>query len=110
MNYVDLFSLLNHKDRFAMLYLLSNRELCICELEQLLAAKQYQISRQMRILKDANLVKVRKEDKYHYYSLVLGDDQVANLLRYMQNRPDDFMKILQNKLRVLDENPIVCER
>ena len=75
-----------------------------------MGAKQYQISKQMRILKDANLVKVRKEDKYHYYSLVLNDDKVADLLTYMQNRPDDLMNDLQNKLRVLDENPIVCER
>lgn len=110
MNYIDLFSLLNHQDRFAIVFLLSNRELCICELEQLLDAKQYQISRQMRILKDANLVKVRKEDKYHYYSLVFEEDKFSDLLGNMKNRPDDLMKDLQNKLLVLDESPIVCER
>jgi ArsR family transcriptional regulator len=110
MNYIELFSMLNHPLRFDMLVLLKKRELCICELERLLDAKQYQISRHMKILKDASLVNVRKQDKYHYYSLNKLDKKANSLLAFLESQPDSRMANLDMALEELDNHPIVCER
>jgi len=109
MKYKNLFSAFNHPLRFDILVLLSNKELCICELEHLLEAKQYQISRHMKILKDYDLVCVRKQRKYRYYSLNNTCTYLLSLLDILVRYPDEQVRILKNKLLELDKIPFVCE-
>lgn len=109
MIYKQLFSAFDHSLRFDMLVLLRNRELCICEFEQLLDAKQYQISKHMKVLKELGLVGVRKQEKYHYYSL--NDNKVLrSMLDLIVSQPDERISELHKRLNTLDSNPIVCER
>jgi ArsR family transcriptional regulator len=110
MKYVELCSILSHPLRFDILVLLKKRELCICELERLLDAKQYQISRHMKVLKDADLVRIRKQDKYHYYSLNKSNKRIEAFLSFFEDQPDSRTLELDIALKELDKNPIVCER
>lgn len=65
----DLFKILGDRTRTRILYALFESEMCVCDLAYLLGMSQSSISHQLRILKQAKLVKNRKEGKVVYYSL-----------------------------------------
>ncbi len=53
--------------RLRMYLLLSNNELCVCELMMILHMEQSRISHCLRILKEAGLVESRREGKWIVY-------------------------------------------
>ena len=64
-----IFKVLSDDTRIRILKLLFQRELCVCELMQVLDMSQSRISRHVNLLKLAGLVKDRREGKWVYYSL-----------------------------------------
>jgi len=75
----DFFKVMGDMTRMKILYALFNAdELCVCDLSKLLDKTQSAISHQLRILRQANLVKFRKEGKVVYYSL--NDEHVKEIL------------------------------
>ena len=65
----NIFRALSDDTRLRVIKLLQERELCVCELMQVLAMSQPRISRHMSVLKNAGLVGDRREGKWVYYSL-----------------------------------------
>ena len=74
----ELFKVFADSTRIKILYALSNKELCVCDLWQGLGLTQSAVSHQLRILKQMRLVKYRKEGKTIYYSL--DDDHIQSIL------------------------------
>ncbi len=74
----ELFKVLGDPTRMKLLYALSQRELCVCDLSALLAMTQSAVSHQLRILRSARLVNYRKEGRVVYYSL--ADTHVVQLI------------------------------
>lgn len=58
--------------RIKILYVLSQSEMCVCDLANLLQMGQSAISHQLRVLKQMRLVKFRREGKTVFYSLADG--------------------------------------
>lgn len=75
-NYTDVFKALSDETRLRLLYLLTTtkKELCCCELTDSLEEPLYNVSRQLKILKNAGLVVSRKEGKWVYFSLTKNRD------------------------------------
>ena len=65
----NIFKALSDDTRLRVVKLLQKRELCVCELMQVLDMSQPRISRHMSVLKNAGLVEDRREGKWVYYSL-----------------------------------------
>ena len=65
----NIFKALSDDTRLRMIKLLHERELCVCELMQVLDMSQPRISRHMSVLKNAGLVEDRREGKWVHYSL-----------------------------------------
>lgn len=74
----DLFKLFGDTTRIKILYALSESELCVCAIAELLGMTQSAISHQLKILKDAKLVKTRREGKTINYSL--DDEHVRSII------------------------------
>lgn len=55
--------------RIVNLFVRTRKEICSCEICDSLVEPQYAVSRNMKILKHAGLLKERKEGKWVYYSL-----------------------------------------
>ena len=66
---VKIFKTLSDKTRIRLLKLLFERELCVCELMQALDMTQSRVSRNLGILKEAGLVKDRRDGLWVFYSL-----------------------------------------
>ena len=75
----DLFKTFGDGTRVRILYVLLKAEVCVCDLAALLGMTQSAVSHQLRILKQARLIKSRRDGKTVFYSL--ADDHVATLLR-----------------------------
>ena len=63
------FKSLSDPVRIRILNILSNGEQCVCNLVQILNIPQSTISRQLGILKNAEIINIRKEGLWHYYDL-----------------------------------------
>ncbi|MBR9683097.1 winged helix-turn-helix transcriptional regulator [Candidatus Woesearchaeota archaeon] len=72
------FKILGDPTRVKILYILSQKELCVCDLSTLLNMTHSAVSHQLRVLRNFNLVKFRKEGKIVYYSL--ADNHVMKLI------------------------------
>ena len=75
----DLFKNFGDGTRVRILYVLLEAEVCVCDLATLLGMTQSAVSHQLRILRDARLIKARRDGKTIFYSL--ADDHVATLLK-----------------------------
>jgi ArsR family transcriptional regulator len=65
----ELFKVFGDTTRIKLLWALDEEEMCVCDLAVLLNMTQSAISHQLRVLKQARLVKYRREGKIVYYSL-----------------------------------------
>ena len=68
----ELFKVFGDSTRIKILYALFESEMCVCDIAQLLNMNQSAISHQLRILKQNQLVKSRREGKAVFYSLADG--------------------------------------
>lgn len=73
----ELFKVFGDTTRIKILYALFEEEMCVCDIAALLGMNQSAISHQLRVLKQARLVKFRKEGKIVYYSL--DDEHIKNI-------------------------------
>lgn len=76
---VAIFGVLADPTRVRLLHALSLRELCVCDLANVLDMRQTAISHQLRMLRALRVVRFRKEGQTVYYSL--ADGHIALLLR-----------------------------
>ena len=74
----DLFKIFADSTRIRILYLLHEGELCVCEIANALDMTISAVSHQLRVLKNSNLVKYRRDGKTVYY--MLADNHVKSIL------------------------------
>jgi len=73
----ELFKVFGDTTRIKILCALAESEMCVCDIAVLLNMTQSSISHQLRVLKQARLVRYRREGKVVYYSL--DDDHVKQI-------------------------------
>ena len=74
----ELFKVFGDTTRIRILYVLFESEMCVCDIAELLNMSQSAISHQLRVLKQARLVRNRREGKTVYYSL--ADEHVRAII------------------------------
>ena len=75
----DYFKVFGDSTRIRLLHLLLEKEMCVGDIADRLEMTQSAVSHQLRVLRQSELVKYRKEGKTVYYSL--DDSHVENVLR-----------------------------
>jgi len=85
-----LLKLIAHKDRMVVLCLLSTGEMGVSELREHTKLSQSAFSQHLGVLRNNNLVKVRKESQQVFYSI--ADPRINLLLGAVQQAfcPDEF--------------------
>lgn len=73
----ELFKVFGDSTRIRIMCALFNTELCVCDIAEILGMGQSAISHQLRILRQAHLVRVRREGKSSFYSL--DDEHVRKI-------------------------------
>ena len=75
----EFFKVFADSTRMKIIYALMENELCVCDIANIVQTTQSAISHQLRLLKQAKLVKFRKEGKVVYYSL--DDEHISQIVK-----------------------------
>ncbi len=74
----ELFKIFGDSTRMKILFVLFEKEVCTCDLAEILGMTSSAISHQLAILRKAKLVKYRRDGKTVFYSL--SDDHVRTII------------------------------
>lgn len=74
----DVFKIFGDNTRIRILWALFDKELCVYDIADVLGMSQSAISHQLRTLKQARLIKARRDGKNAFYSL--DDDHVKRII------------------------------
>lgn len=88
---LDMLKALSDKTRLRIFWVLqkANTELCVCEIIDAIKENQYNVSRHLKILKNAGLVKERKQGTFVYYSLSKTNDKTHKILIHLVSTISD---------------------
>jgi ArsR family transcriptional regulator len=111
---IRVFRALSDETRLRMLKLLSEGELCVCEIMQALDISQSRASRNLGILKDAGLLVDRRNGQWVHYSLnqegVTGYAPLLELLNSLLNQEEVILKDKQMLRKVVKLGKQGCEK
>ncbi|MDD2431086.1 MAG: metalloregulator ArsR/SmtB family transcription factor [Firmicutes bacterium] len=74
----EIFKILGDETRVKILYILSQKELCVCDIADILGMNMPAVSNHLRILRALRLVNYRKQGRSVYYSL--DDNHIVDLI------------------------------
>jgi ArsR family transcriptional regulator, arsenate/arsenite/antimonite-responsive transcriptional repressor len=88
----DLLKIVSDKTRLTILALLKEREMCVCDIVEILETTQPNVSQHLKKLKSSGLVNETRRSQWIYYSLNVEDrpylKQVLAQLPSMKERID----------------------
>jgi len=97
--WADLFRVLANEDRLRIFYLIIHckQQLCVCEIVDALGLPQYQVSKHLRLLRQAGLIQGEHQGRWSYYG-VSPMERVEWVARFLEQAitPDTFAKELAN--------------
>jgi ArsR family transcriptional regulator, arsenate/arsenite/antimonite-responsive transcriptional repressor len=81
--------LLSDKSRLTILGLLREKELCACEVAEILNISQPNLSQHMRKLREGGLVHETKKSQWVYYSLAIDNKpHIIDLIKHVPSQKD----------------------
>lgn len=93
----DLFKIMSHPARLTILSVLRDGEQCVCHIEAMLKMRQAYISQHLKILKDANIVSVRRDGWNMYYHVIFPEIfMVIDAMFTLSGQPDSFPHVHAN--------------
>src|SRR5512135_2494811 len=111
---MNIFKALSEETRLRILKLLENGELCVCDIVAALDMVQPKVSFHLNVLKEAGLLKDRKQGRWSYYSLdesnLFRRFLIMSVLERVQEdamaedkkRLDAFMQMQKTRATVVD--------
>lgn len=106
-----IFKAFSDETRLRILFLLSVRELCVCELVSVLDVPQGRISRHLAQLKNAGIVSDRRDGTWIYYSPTLSNTSLGSALqRYLKKDASTVEGVPEDRKRLdaLADQGVVC--
>ncbi|MEW6214777.1 MAG: metalloregulator ArsR/SmtB family transcription factor [Nitrospirota bacterium] len=100
--YITIFKALSDYTRLRIMNILirSNKELCVCEIMDSLQEFQYNVSRHLKELKIAGLVKERKDGKWIFYSLAeTKGSPLKAILQSVKSIPEEIFLMDTERLK-----------
>ncbi|HBH61220.1 MAG TPA: ArsR family transcriptional regulator [Nitrospiraceae bacterium] len=95
-NILPIFKALSDETRLRILSLMKDREICVCDIAETLGMTQPNISFHLSLLKEAGLIKDRKNGRWIHYSLDESDMFTRFLLmgifERMRGKPPEIIK------------------
>lgn len=91
---LSLFKALSDKSRLRTLLMLMRRELCVCQLMEILKVSQPLVSRNLNLLHGAGLIQGRREGKLVFYSM-------------RKDLPEEYAAIFQIVEKAISSDPVL---
>ena len=97
---IKLIKALSDETRMRIFLLLSQHELCVCELMNILDMEQSRISHALRPLKESELIISQREGTWILYSLntALAESPIVKgIIKEVKSNPEDMNRLIQCK-------------
>lgn len=111
--FIRVMKALSDPNRVRLLKILQKRTLCVCEIQAMLKMAQPTVSKHLKVLEEAGLVKSSKDGLWVNYSVTDGSDSpyAASLLGNIRHwfSDDKNIQLLENKLPVIQRENI-CKK
>ena len=101
---INLFKLLSDESRLRIIMMLYHQELCVCQLTGILELSQPTISKNLSKLRDLNLVKDTRKEKFVFYSLNLDNKVFIKLLDDIAETIELYPQLVLDKSRLSDKD------
>lgn len=101
--FTDVFRALSDKTRLRIIWLLcaASARLCVCEIMDALNESQHNVSRHLKVLKGAGLVREEKEGKWAYYFLTSPQNKFQELiLQTISGIPEELLFLDKERLNM----------
>ena len=91
--FIRVMKALSDPNRVRIIKILNNKELCVCELKDLIGLAQSTVSKHLKVLEEAGLVDYRKEGSWFIYRLTKGEESeyakvmLENLTGWLDDEP-----------------------
>jgi Predicted transcriptional regulators len=98
---LDILKALSDETRLRIISLLYEKELCVCDIMEVLQITQTKASRHLAYIKNSDIIADRKQAQWVYYSMIKTDD-----LKFLDSLVYDNLRNLElfkNDLRNLEE-------
>jgi ArsR family transcriptional regulator len=108
---IDMFKALSDGTRLRIINLLYEKELCVCDIMEVLRISQAKASRHLIYMKNAGLVKDRRNAQWVYYSIQDGEWKsfIDNLVQECLIRTKAYDNDLENLKAWLVKKDIHCD-
>jgi ArsR family transcriptional regulator len=108
--FIRVMKALSEPNRVKIIKMLTEKELCVCEMTALLGLAQPTVSKHLKVLEDAGMVVFWKQGSWVNYRLAPGDDSLyakamLALLRDWLQEDEEIRKILK-ELPMVDRERI----
>lgn len=107
---VNIFKALSDPNRIRIMKMVIERELCMCEVREILDLSNSTVSKHLTILRDAGLLLDAKDGKWVNFRLNDTTDQplIRSVIRLLRNSFDDDERIIDDlkKVRTVDRKKI----
>lgn len=106
------FKALGEPTRLKIIKLLSSKDLCVCELEEIMQFSQPRISQHLKVLKQSGLVKERKDGQRRVCSLdeVLLNNTLTEFIDYIAKPLKEIPELNEEHARMLNLDGESCTR
>lgn len=96
---LEVLKILSDEVRLKIVYLLSENELCVCELMEALEMNQSRISNHLRILRDTGIIKSKREGKWIFYYLSKDtmDKAIWDIIQSIVEKIDEERYLIREK-------------
>jgi ArsR family transcriptional regulator len=99
-DFVELSRAISDETRVRILKLLEYRELCVCQLTEILEMGQSTVSKHLGILRNTGLVEARKDRTWSFYRLSRREGINSSFLNLLSSILRDDSLILKDKERL----------
>lgn len=96
----SIFKLLSDENRLRMILLLYQEELCVCQLSGILNLPQPRISQNLSKLRDLQLVRDERKEKFVYYTLKTDNTVLSEILKDIVSHIDSYPQLLEDRRRL----------
>jgi ArsR family transcriptional regulator len=112
--FIRLMKALSDPNRVRTLKLLEGGELCVCEVQKALGLAQSTVSRHMKLLEDAGLIKGRREGSWIFYSLTDGRESVygQTMLKELSswlNDDEELIRMFRQKTEIRGQGKLCSQ-
>jgi DNA-binding transcriptional ArsR family regulator len=100
---MDFLKTISDETRLRILALLSEKELCVCEMCYILEESQPKVSRHLAKLRDMGLVQDKRQGQWILYYLSIQDNMASEILRAIVKNYEQYPLLVKDRERLSDQ-------